>query len=100
IEGHRWGQGERVALAAALLAERDPFSRGLEPVGERVSHAATPSDVLDRVEALEEFERTGRRDAAWGSLHRGATAFLLRARDQLVRSLRSAVRQTVPERMT
>ena len=42
------------------------------------------SDVLDRVEALEEFERT--RPAAIrpsGTLHRGAARFVLRARDQL-----------------
>src|SRR5208283_4370758 len=28
LEGHRLGQAEAVALAAALLGERDPFGRG------------------------------------------------------------------------
>ncbi len=63
----------------------------MRPLDERT---ATPrhgsiSDVLDRVESLEEFERTGRRDSPLGTLNRGAARFVLRARDQLLRSLRS-----------
>src|SRR5207249_4620125 len=30
IEGQRWGQAGRAALAAALLSERDPFARSPE----------------------------------------------------------------------
>jgi ATP-dependent helicase HrpB len=89
IEGQRFGQPERVALAAALLAERDPFARSLDeplPAGPRHS---TTSDVLDRLEALEEFERTGRTTTTRGPLHRAAAHFVLRSRDQLLRSLRS-----------
>jgi ATP-dependent helicase HrpB len=89
IEGQRFGQPRRVALAAALLAERDPFARSLdEPFAAGPRHATT-SDVLDRLEALEEFERSGRTVTARGSLHRAAAHFVLRARDQLLRSLRS-----------
>ena len=47
----------------------------------------TRSDVLDRVEALEQFERD-KRPSSLGTLHRNAVWFVLRARDQLVRSLR------------
>jgi ATP-dependent helicase HrpB len=86
VEGQRRGQPERVALAAALLSERDPFP----PAPERTRHAraATPSDVLDRVEALEEYERHGPKASALGMLNRGPARFVLRARDQLLRALR------------
>ncbi|HZT82662.1 MAG TPA: ATP-dependent helicase C-terminal domain-containing protein, partial [Gemmataceae bacterium] len=95
IEGQRHGQPERAALAAALLSERDPFARGLESAGDAGRHR-TLSDVLDRVEALEEYERDGRTATAHGTLNRAAARFVLRARDQLVRSLR--VGQAVPDR--
>ncbi len=85
LEGQRWGQTGRAALAAALLAERDPFERAGEG-RETASRAATPSDVLDRVEALEEFERSGRTSTTCGALHRGGARFVLQARDQLIRS--------------
>ena len=49
---------------------------------------ATRSDVLDRVEALEEFERDGRTTSPLGALNRGAARFVLHARDQLSRLLR------------
>jgi ATP-dependent helicase HrpB len=93
VEGQRWGQPERVALAAALLSERDPFTRPLDdrrPAGP--SHP-TPSDVLDRIDALEEFERHGRYTGPLGTLNRGAAHFVLRAREQLLRSLRQETRR-------
>jgi ATP-dependent helicase HrpB len=97
VEGQRWGSPERVALAAALLSERDPFSRTLDEPPERArGRAATPSDVLDRVEALEEYERHGRSAAAIETLNRGAARFVLRARQQLLRSLRHEARWLRP----
>jgi ATP-dependent helicase HrpB len=94
IEGQRWGQPERVALAAALLSERDPFRRSLEQsAGEQAQRHATSSDLLDRVEALEEFEGDGRTATPLGTLHRGGARFILRARDQLLRSLRQEARR-------
>src|SRR5207249_3106747 len=61
LEGQRWGNPERVALAAALLSERDPFLRSFEdtraPTG---PHHRSRSDVLDRVESLEDYEFHGR----------------------------------------
>jgi ATP-dependent helicase HrpB len=89
IEGRRWGQPERVALAAALLSERDPFIRSLDRPEVDSRRAATPSDLLDRVEALEEYERTGRIRSLAGELNRGAARFVLQARNQLVRQLQS-----------
>ena len=93
IEGQRFGRPERVALAAALLAERDPFSRPFDRPAAEAPHHATVSDVLDRIEALEEFERSGRTSAVLGVLNRSASRFILRARDQLLRSLRPSRKQ-------
>lgn len=82
IEGTRLGQPARAALAAALLSERDPF----ESHASRVPHAAaSQSDVLDRVEALEEFERTGREATTHGRLNRGAAQFVVQTKEQLLR---------------
>jgi ATP-dependent helicase HrpB len=93
VEGQRLGRPDRAALAAALLAERDPFPRPLDQTpGAGGPRHATPSDVLDRVEALEEFERHGRAGSSAGALNRGAARFILRARDQLLRSVRQETR--------
>jgi len=81
IEGQRLGCLDHSALAAALLSERDPFSRGSPPPAAVLSQ----SDLLDRVEALEEFEQTGRLDFSIGQIHRGGARFVLHARDQLLR---------------
>jgi ATP-dependent helicase HrpB len=90
IEGKRWGNPAGVALAAALLSERDPFTRPASGPGRELCRAATVSDVLDRVEALQEFERTRRTAFPIGELNRGAARFVLRARDQLLRLVRGA----------
>jgi ATP-dependent helicase HrpB len=82
IEGDRHGQAGRAALAAALLSERDPFLRGPDAPTDAGGHR-TLSDVLDRVEALVDHERGGR----GATLNRSAAHFVLRARDQLLRSL-------------
>lgn len=86
IEGTRLWQPERAALAAALLSERDPF----EFQSGRTHHggAASQSDVLDRVEALEEFERTGRETTTHGRLNRGAAQFVVQTKEQLWSALR------------
>jgi ATP-dependent helicase HrpB len=93
VEGQRWGQPERVALAAALLSERDPFSRPLDERRPAGPAHPTSSDVLDRIDVLEEFERHGRYAGPLGTLNRGAAHFVLRARDQLLRSLRQDARR-------
>ncbi len=88
-EAHTLGHGKRLALAAALLAERSPFAR-LAP-GAAVDHDSV-SDVLDAVEALEGFDATGRLDRGARTLRRGPARQILRARDQLVRALGSCPR--------
>ena len=86
IEGVRLGHAPRAALAAALLSERDPFLRGSQSRSKR-RRAGSYSDVLDRVEALESHEIEGATAFAVGTLDKGSVRFLLRARDQLLRSV-------------
>jgi len=84
-EGMALGHPERIALVAALLSERDPFyaSDGSGP--RTAARHWSNSDVLDRVVAVEEFQRSGQRQSELGSLDTGSVQFLLRARDQLLR---------------
>jgi|SRR5579883_288035 len=87
LEGQRLGCGERAALAAALLSERDPFLREFDSGPQTRTAPPTVSDVLDRVEALEAFEASGRLDGPLGRLHRGGANAVLEVRDQLARLL-------------
>jgi ATP-dependent helicase HrpB len=107
VEGERAGCLERIALAAALLSERDPFSRRSQGMGNQglgnqgfghqpQTRSATRSDILERVEAIEEHLENGRVDFAPGTLQRGAVRTLLHARDQLARMARNALKE-VPE---
>ncbi len=100
LEGHHAGCLDRIALAAALLSERDPFGRGpgdahrggAGPVGP--TRTSTRSDLLERVEAIEEHLDSGRVDFPLGSLSRGAVRTITQARDQLARLVRSALRRS------
>lgn len=85
LEGQRLGCARRASLAAALLSERDPFLRDFDSGPPARTAPPTVSDVLDRVEALEAFEVTGRLDGPLGRLHRGGASAVLEVRDQLVR---------------
>jgi ATP-dependent helicase HrpB len=86
VEGKRLGVPGRAALAAAVLGDRDPFQRPFDgPPHLAPPAAATESDLLDRVEALEQFAATGRLDFPVGRLSRGSARFVLEARDQLFR---------------
>jgi ATP-dependent helicase HrpB len=121
LEGHNAHCLDRIALAAALLSERDPFRSGPSgdstgaggrgagsrnaggangafgrgatgPVGP--TRASTRSDLLERVEAIEEHLDSGRADFPFGSLSRGAVRSIVQARDQLARLVRSALRRS------
>lgn len=82
MEGQRLGTGERVALAAALLSERDPLVRSTAP--RRSAAHTSSSDLLDRIVALEAFEQSRTLDHDIGTLHRGGVEAVLRVRDQLL----------------
>ena len=92
LEGHRLGQPAAVALAAALLSERDPFPPGGRRAAARAARraAASESDVLDRVAAMEAFEQSGRLDTPLGPINRSAARLVLHVRGQLLRKSRRA----------
>jgi ATP-dependent helicase HrpB len=92
VEGHRRGHPREAALLAALLAERDPFPRTPRGAGPR---RASRSDLLDRLDALEAFER---RNAFDGDLNAGAARFVLKARDQLLDLARRELSPPLPVR--
>lgn len=85
IEGEQHGQGAEGALLVALLSERDPFQRG----GRRAADYQSDSDTLDRLHALQQFERRGERTSTVAPLDPTAARWVLRARDQLLRQLAS-----------
>ena len=76
------------ATAAALLSERSPFRRQNDPHAHpRVS--THDSDILDELDAIEAFERSGRRDYEVGELSADRARNLLRVRDQIQRLSRT-----------
>jgi ATP-dependent helicase HrpB len=98
IEGQRLEAGDRAALCAALLSERDPFRRR-GPRAKAEHHS--DSDVLDRLQALEAFERSGRRDWPVGELFGNQAKQILRAAEQIARSIgesETPARRQVSER--
>jgi ATP-dependent helicase HrpB len=105
VEGERQGCLSQAALAAAMLAERDPFFRSGPSGGKggggkgaatprTAAHYVSRSDVLDRVAALEEYEARGRTETPFGPINPGAAAFIQRAQDQLVAEVRGKVAQS------
>lgn len=91
LAGQEFGQSERAALVAAMLSERDPFIRSpASSYAARSAKHTSASDVLDRLAALEDFERGDRGDKSHGEINRGAAQFIFRARDQLLRQLKQA----------
>jgi len=90
IEGHRRGVAERAARAAALFSERDLVHR---PAGGRpvVADGSTPSDLLDRLEALERFEKSGYGETHLGPIHRGRARWVLKVAEQIAKAARRAL---------
>jgi len=101
LAGHQAGESQRVAWLAAMLEERSPFSRarpshgtGRAPPTVLLHHSQ--SDPLDRLAALEEFDRTGAEEFPWGTLHRGGWKQILRVRDQLLQLLKGISLEEIP----
>jgi ATP-dependent helicase HrpB len=86
IAGHSQGVSERAALAAAILSDGDALERPSGPLT-RIG-PPTDSDLLDRIEALESFARTGRTDTPIGRLNLGSARFVLESQQQLLRTIR------------
>lgn len=87
IAGQRLGCATRAALLAAFLAERDPFSRPRDGYRRRSANHVSRSDVVDRLDAIEEAARTRRWETDFGWLNDGAVHFLLRSQQQFLRLL-------------
>ncbi|MFT5052965.1 MAG: ATP-dependent helicase HrpB, partial [Chlamydiales bacterium] len=90
LEGARFGVADRAAKAAALLSERDPFQRPRGPVP---TPDACDSDVLERVFALEVFERSRTTSFGFGDLLPQRARFLMRAARQFERLVDSNAAQ-------
>jgi ATP-dependent helicase HrpB len=90
VESAHRGCIEEVAMAAALLSERDPFLRPERGPGQRrQASTISRSDVLDRVHAVELFEKQGIEETEQGRLNRSAAKHILRTRDQFLRLIRA-----------
>jgi ATP-dependent helicase HrpB len=90
VDGRARGVAREAALVAALLAERDPFRSSPErrSAAERRAVSSSPSDLLDRADALAGFARRGRAAGPLGErLDPGAARSVLAARDQLAREV-------------
>lgn len=97
IEGLSHGHLHSVALASAMLSERDPFQsheprdRSSDSQRHSIHTAQTrrwSSDIALRVELLEQFIRTGDGDTILGRLHRGTVQPITQA----ARDIESQVR--------
>ncbi len=98
IAGYRAGELERAATAAALQSERDVVHRS--EGGRPVARVAGPSDLLDRLEAVERFAGGGYGETAVGPIHRGRARQVMRVARQLTRLARRIPRTAVPARAT
>ncbi len=97
LEGARLGHPREAAMLGAMLSERDLFQRsnsGTSPmtgaVRRQVRHGSD-SDLLDRLNALDEFELRGGRDSDVGRINASAARMVLKSRDQLLRALESTI---------
>ncbi len=87
VEGHRRGVLEKAALLAALISERDVVFR---PSSHRpvVAMGSSPSDLLDRLDAILDQERGGYGETALGPVDRGRARNVLRVGRRLAQTAR------------
>lgn len=83
VEGQRLGAAKETALVAAMLSERDPFFRTGGPQRRPASHTSQ-SDVLDRLQALQDFESRGITDSSSGAINRQGAKQIFKVREQLL----------------
>jgi ATP-dependent helicase HrpB len=97
IEGARHGFAERVAVVGAMLSERDVFERGDnrrrgdQAASRKSGRIGSDSDVLDRLEALEEFAATRQTEFEIGRINVGAAKFTLRSAEQILKICKQEV---------
>lgn len=81
LEGARRGVPGRTARLAAILSERDLVHRSGR--GPAQASATTASDLLDRLQALEDLERRNYGETVLGPVDRGRGRHVLRVAKQL-----------------
>lgn len=84
VAGHEAGELRRAALCAALLSERDVVNRPTSHRPVVALHTAS-SDLLDRVTAVENQERSGYGESALGPVHPGRSRQVQRVARQLAK---------------
>lgn len=96
VAGHRRGVLGRAARVAAILSERDLVFR---PTGRRpvVAARSTPSDLLDRLEGLEDYERRNYGETALGPVDPSRCRHALRVAKQLQQVAERALRGDRPD---
>jgi ATP-dependent helicase HrpB len=82
VEGASEGATQEAATCAALLSERSPFKKMSGPQSQPRA-SVQDSDLLDEMEAIASFERSGRRDFDFGALSITGARNILRVRDQI-----------------
>lgn len=83
----QYGQRGLLALAGALLSERDPFLRDDQDSRRRPAAHGSRSDLWDRVHAVDSAIRSRRYESDLGTLHRGAVEQIAAAAKQLEAAL-------------
>ncbi|MFO1021526.1 MAG: ATP-dependent helicase HrpB [Planctomycetales bacterium] len=91
IEAAEAGDPELATWGAALLEEREPFSRKPTPWN-RPETRRSDSDLLDRIHAVQEFLHRHRRETPWGTIQPGAARQIQRAQQHLHKSLKTLFR--------
>jgi ATP-dependent helicase HrpB len=85
-EARSRGVGEKVAIIAALIGERDIVATDLFKDERRRAQTAGPSDLLDRLDMFEEAARANFARARLSGLDAGAVRAVERVRKQLQRT--------------
>lgn len=82
VAGHGFGVPKSAARIAALISERDVVFR---PSAHRPvrAMASAPSDLLDRLDGIEDLERGGYGETALGPVDRGRAKQVLRVAERL-----------------
>lgn len=84
-EGKRFDQTSAVAMAAAMLSERDPFANNRLEEGRKTNQHQSDSDTVDRVRALERIAVTDDYETPLGRIAFGAAQAIFRSHEQLSR---------------
>lgn len=97
VEGHRLGRPEGVALAAAVLSERDVVTR--QPRA-RAARQHSESDILDRIDLLDARGRRAAHGAGASGYDANAARWVERVGDDLARTVADTLGDAAPPRVS